>query len=81
MTDNDDKPPPLFMQRQRDKEWRFAIAEYQGRERLSIWPFFQSDNRWLPCAARFGGGVQIPLDRVPELIAALQSAIADGGAE
>lgn len=71
---------PLFSQRQRNLDWRVHIAEYQGRERLSVWPFYEKDGEWFPCAARFGGGFQVQLDRVPELIEALQSVVADGGA-
>lgn len=69
----------LFEQSQRDKLWQFKLVQYQGDWRLSVWPFYQRDGAWLPCAARFGGGFQVPLDRVSELVEALQGAVAQGG--
>lgn len=70
----------LFEQTQRDKLWQIRLVQYQGDWRLSVWPFFQRDGEWFPCAARFGGGFQVPLDRLPELVEALQTARAEGGA-
>lgn len=76
--ENQDKS--LFELRQRDKLWRLRLVEYQGDLRLSVWPYFERDGAWFPCAARFGGGFQVPLDRLPELVEALQGAVAEGGA-
>ena len=70
----------LFELRQRDKLWRINLVEYQGEWRLSVWPWFEKDGEWFPCAARFGGGFQVPLNRLPELVEALQTARAEGGA-
>ena len=70
----------LFELRQRDKLWRFNVSEYQGERRLSVWPWYERDGEWFPCAARFGGGFQVPLGRVPELADALQGVMAEGGA-
>lgn len=67
----------LFEQEHGRLVWRLAITEWNGERRLQWWPWYRpkggGDLR--PCAARFGGGFAIPLERVPELTAAL-SAIA-----
>lgn len=65
----------LFEQEHGRMLWRLADTQWNGQRRIQIWPWYQpkdgSDPR--PCAQRFGGGFAIPLDRLPELIAALSS--------
>jgi hypothetical protein len=72
--------PTIFEKRQRHLLWRIGMTEHQGKRRLSIWPWYSSDDgEWRPCSPRFGGGFQIELTRVPELIDTLQAIMAEGG--
>lgn len=63
----------LFEQEHGRLTWRLERTEWNGQERVQVWPWYQpkGGGELRPCAARFGGGFAIPLDRVPELIAAL----------
>jgi hypothetical protein len=74
----DDAGAMLFEQERGRLIWRFQESEWNGQRRVQVWPWYRpkdgGDLR--PCAERYGGGgFAVPLDRVPELIAAL-SAIA-----
>ena len=72
----------LFEQEHGRHVWRLESTEWNGAGRLQVWPWFRDrgSGELRPCAQRYGGGFAIPLDRVPELIAALQSALANGDA-
>ena len=65
----------LFEQERGRLTWRLEATEWNGQGRLQIWPWYQpkggGDLR--PCAERYGGGFAIPMDRLPELMAALAS--------
>lgn len=75
-------PLVLCRQRQRHLEWRMTLTNYRGDLRLSIWPFFAADDGdWRPCSPKYGGGLQVPFERLPELVSALELAMAEGGAE
>lgn len=69
----------LFEQEHGRLLWRLEDTQWNGQRRLQVWPWYHptdgSDPR--PCSARFGGGFAVPLDRVPELIAALSSIAPD----
>lgn len=71
----------LFEQEHGRHVWRLEATEWNGAPRLQVWPWFRDrDSGDLrPCAQRYGGGFAIPLDRVPELIEALQAALANDG--
>jgi hypothetical protein len=68
---------PLFEQEYRQHVWRLESVEWKGSQRLQVWPWYgdKQSGELRPCAARFGGGFAIPVERLPELITAL-SAIA-----
>ena len=70
----------LFEQAHADKVWRIEATEWNGQRRVQIWPWYQPKDggELRPCAARYGGGFAIPLERLPELIAALSSAAPRG---
>lgn len=65
----------LFEQEHGRLLWRLDDTEWKGQRRIQVWPWYSpkdgGDPR--PCAPRYGGGFAIPLERVPELIAALSS--------
>lgn len=62
--------------------WRLESTAWNGEARLQVWPWYREAGGELrPCAQRYGGGFAIPLDRVPELIAALQSTLANAGGQ
>lgn len=67
------RPPALFEQEHGRFVWRLEAAEWNGQPRLQVWPWYhpKDGSELRPCAARYGGGFAIPLDRLPELIAAL----------
>lgn len=69
----------LFEQEHGRFLWRLEATQWNGQRRLQVWPWYQpkdgGDPR--PCSPRYGGGFAIPLDRVPELIAALSSMVPD----
>jgi hypothetical protein len=70
----------LFEQQHGRHVWRLETVEWNGSQRLQVWPWYsdKQSGELRPCAARFGGGFAIPVERVPELITALSS-IAPGG--
>jgi hypothetical protein len=67
------RPPALFEQEHGRLVWRIDATEWNGQPRVQVWPWFppKEGGGLRPCAARFGGGFAIPLERLPELIAAL----------
>jgi len=69
----------LFEQEHGRFLWRLEATQWNGQRRLQVWPWYQpkdgGDLR--PCSSRYGGGFAIPLDRVPDLIAALSSLAPD----
>ncbi len=69
----------LFEQEHRNHVWRLQSTEWNGKPRLNVWPWYhdKASGELRPCAQRYGGGFTIPLDRVPELIEALQAALAN----
>jgi hypothetical protein len=71
----------LFEQEHGRHVWRVQAVEWNGEARLQVWPWYQpkGGGDLMPCAARFGGGFAIPLDRLGELIEALR-AIPQSGA-
>jgi hypothetical protein len=62
----------------RNQVWRFQITtKPKGGAVLSIWPWYHGDDGTLkPGAAKFGGGFQMPLERLPDLARALTVATA-----
>jgi hypothetical protein len=68
----------IFDHRYRAHQWRFQIAAHpKGGKVLSVWPWFQdSAGEWRPGSARYGGGFQMPLERLGELAEALTAAAA-----
>ena len=73
----------LFEQEHGRHIWRLEATEWNGAERLQVWPWYRDreSGDLRPCAQRYGGGFAIPLDRVPELIEAFQTALADDPAQ
>jgi len=67
----------LFEQEHGSKTWAVQVSDWNGQPRLQVWPWYRTKEggELRPCAARYGGGFAIPMDRVPELIAALQSVL------
>jgi hypothetical protein len=66
----------IFEHRYRNQVWRVQVAEVHGKPTVSIWPWFTADNGELrPGAARYGGGFQMPLDRLADLRDAIDEAI------
>lgn len=67
----------LFEQDHGSKTWCVQLSDWNGRRRLQVWPWYRTkeSSELRPCAAQYGGGFAIPMDRVPELIAALQSVV------
>ncbi len=65
----------LFEQEHGRQVWRLQAVEWNGEARLQVWPWYQPKGGadLMPCAARFGGGFAIPLDRLGELIEALRA--------
>lgn len=72
----------LFEQEHGRHVWRLQAVEWNGEARLQVWPWFKpkGGGDLLPCAARFGGGFAIPLDRLDELIEALRAIEQNGAA-
>lgn len=68
----------LFEQLYHGQVWRVQIADYQGRPRLSVWPWYRAECGELrPGTSRGGkGGFQIPLERLSELATALDAWLA-----
>lgn len=71
----------LFEQQHGRHVWRLEATAWNGTERLQVWPWFREreSGELRPCAQRYGRGFAVPLDRVPELIAALESALVNDG--
>lgn len=71
----------LFEQEHGRLVWRLEATEWNGEPRLQVWPWYKpkggGDLR--PCSPRYGGGFAIPLERLPELIAALSAIAANEG--
>jgi hypothetical protein len=66
----------IFEHRYRHQLWRVQIAEVHGVPTVSDWPWFTGkDGELRPGAARFGGGFQMPLDRLTELRDAITKAL------
>lgn len=67
----------IFEQETGRHVWRLDVTEWNGQPRLQVWPWYRpADGGELrPCSARYGGGFPIPIDRVPELQAALATII------
>jgi hypothetical protein len=71
--------------------WRFALSDYRGRHRLSVWQHYKDreTGEWTPCggqcrcgAARESPGFFVPVERFGELLeglAALQLQILPRG--
>ena len=71
----------LFEQEQGRHFWRLEATEWNGGQRLQVWPWFRpkEGGNLRPCSPRLptGGGFAIPFERLPDLIAAL-SAVTPG---
>lgn len=65
----------LFEQEHGGRVWRIEATDWNGAPRLQIWPLYhdKGSGEWRYCAARYGGGFAIPMDRLPELLTALGS--------
>jgi hypothetical protein len=72
----------LFDIRYRDRLWRFALTQYKGEERLSIWQHYKhrETGEWKPCggrcrcgAVRESPGLIVPPERFGELLDGLAS--------
>ena len=61
----------IFEHSYRGNVWKFQVTEWNGQQRLNLWPWYQpSDGGDLRPGK---GGFIIPFDRLPELIKSLQS--------
>jgi hypothetical protein len=71
----------IFEQEHGRHIWRLEATVWNGEARLQVWPWFRpkdgADLR--PCAARYGGGFAIPLERLGELMTALRAIEQHGG--
>jgi hypothetical protein len=72
----------LFDIRYRDRLWRFALTQFNGDERLSIWQHYKhhETGEWRPCggrcrcgAVREAPGLIVPPERFGELLEGLAS--------
>ncbi len=65
----------IFEQEHGRHVWRLEATQWNGQPRLQFWPWYRDkeSGELRPNAQRFGGGFAVPLDRLPELIEALQS--------
>lgn len=58
----------IFQHRYRNNVWQVQVTEIRGTRVVSIWPWFTGkDGELHPGAARYGGGFQMPFDRLVEL--------------
>lgn len=71
----------VFEQEYRGQLWRVARMPWNGRDRLNVWPFFRVEGTGELRAGKRGSGFNVPLDRVPELITALQTVLANDAAQ
>ena len=68
----------IFEHTYRNNRWRVQIANVHGKPTVSIWPWFTGKNGELhPGAARFGGGFQMPVERLTELRDAIDRVISE----
>jgi hypothetical protein len=65
----------LFEGAYRGQTWRIQVTNHNGKDIVSIWPWFRAEDGTLrPGTGRYGkGGFQFPLERLEELYAALRS--------
>lgn len=73
--DENEHALPIFEQEHDRYVWRVQLLNWNGQQRLQVWPWYRpkdgGDLR--PCSAKFGtGGFAIPIERVSELVEALQ---------
>ena len=77
---NDLAESSLFEISYRDRLWRFALSDYNGQERLTVWQHYRDRETgiWKPCggkcrcgAVRESPGFIVPLERFPELLESL----------
>lgn len=79
---NDLAESSLFEISYRDRLWRFALSDYNGQERLTVWQHYRDRETgiWKPCggkcrcgAVRESPGFIVPLERFAELLEALSA--------
>lgn len=67
--------PVIFEHEQGRHTWRVEATEWNGEQRLNVWPWYQPKDggELRPCSPTYptGGGFNVPLERVRELIAVL----------
>lgn len=77
---NDLAESSIFEISYRDRLWRFALSDFNGRERLTVWQHYRDRETgiWKPCggkcrcgANRESPGFIVPLERFSELLEAL----------
>ncbi len=69
----------IFEHQYRNHKWRVQIVDVRGNPTVSFWPWFTSAGGELcPGAARFGGGFQMPVERLAELRDAINGVLGDG---
>ena len=58
----------IFDHQYRHHTWRVQIVDVRGVPTVSVWPWFRGkDGELHPGAPRFGGGFQMPVERLTEL--------------
>lgn len=66
----------IFDHQYRNHTWRVQIVDVHGAPTVSVWPWFRGkDGELYPGAARFGGGFQMPVERLSELREAIDRAL------
>lgn len=70
----------LFEQEHQRLVWRIESTSWNGEARLQVWPWFKpkDSDELRPCSSRYQRGFAIPLERLDELIAALQDSAESG---
>jgi len=57
-----------FEQRYGRHIWRLQTLE---NGKISLWPWYEKDGEIYPCAARYGGGLQLPTEAAHAMAAAI----------
>ena len=69
----------IFEHRYRNQVWRVQVTTVHGNPTVSVWPWFTTaEGELRPGVARYGGGFQMPLDRLADLRDAIDRTINSG---
>lgn len=69
----------IFEHRYRNQVWRVQVTAVHGNPTVSVWPWFtNAEGELRPGLARYGGGFQMPRERLVELRDAIDLAIQSG---